>query len=104
MLYETDEFTIRAIADTIRLRADLGGSSSDVSEIYRRQDGALVERQESVREFRFRLVGQRIEITFPCPPNANCLPPPHLILKPSPGGLMVPAARPRFYARVEYEP
>lgn len=55
-------------------------------------------------ELRFRVDDQRIEIEEVCPPNASCLPPPHLIARAVRGGLRVEETygdrNPLFYAPV----
>jgi hypothetical protein len=39
--------------------------------------------------FSYRLREGRVEISFPCPPNALCMAPPHLYAAPVDGGLRV---------------
>jgi hypothetical protein len=98
--------TIHALADTLRFGSDGRGTRSVVQETVTHADGARSGRAHGQQEFFYHIVRGRVEIGFPCPPNANCMPPPHLVARRAAGGLTVEAPRqtlraPMRYARVE---
>jgi hypothetical protein len=81
--------TLVVIADTIRLGSDGTGSESGVELLV---DNTLPEgglKQGYEREFNYRRTGHRIEVEFPCPPNALmlCIAPPHYVGTFTAGGL-----------------
>jgi hypothetical protein len=107
VLYTNEFVRVRVLADTIRLRADGTGMRFGVWEFEPLQEGLELENPASGEtDLRFETVGANIEIAFVCPPNANCLPPPHLVAGKLSEGLLVniaPGQRvrlPLLYARV----
>ena len=98
----------RVYADTVRLAADGTGSSSGVTEFVPLAPAIpAVGPQGYSRPLHYRVGTNRIEIDWDCPPNANCIAPPHLIATVHNGGLQVqwgPQMRgrePMEYVRVE---
>ena len=89
LLIDYPHYRLRVDEDELRLNADGTGRriTAGVGERLDVQDGPEPVVWDT--DLRFRIVGQRIEIEEVCPPNATCLPPPHLIARPVPGGLRV---------------
>jgi hypothetical protein len=92
------------LTDTVRLGPDGTGSQSGVYE------WIGVDSQGPMwgsSEIRYRRLGTYIEIDYVCPPNANCVPPPHLIGQRIAGGLRLEWAptlsgrSPMIYRQVE---
>lgn len=85
--------------DTIRLEA------RGVGTVWGWSDTGPVRWSDSIR---FRVVDSRIEMEFICPPDALCVPPPHLVARRVPGGIRLErtfANAPRlFYFRVRASP
>ena len=107
VLYTNEFVRVRVLADTIRLRADGTGMQFGVHESEPLQEG--LELENPVRgetDLRYEIVGANIEIAHVCPPNANCLPPPHFIARKPSEELLVHSAPgqlvrvPLFYTRV----
>jgi hypothetical protein len=77
-----------ATADTIRFNSD--GQGVETGSHYMVPAGGASQNPVAVRAtFSFRVVNGNAEVTFPCPPNANCAPPPHWIVMRTPGGVHV---------------
>ena len=82
--------TVRIIADTLRLRADGNGSFVSVRVIELWSSSQLpvaATRLES--ELTYRIIDSRVEMTFICPPNAQCAAGPHLVGQRVPRGMIV---------------
>jgi hypothetical protein len=78
----TNEFyETRVFSDTIRLRADQTGTQTSVHEAIPLAPGIPAEGLLVYSaSFQYEIGGKnRIEIGFDCPPNANCIAPPHLV-------------------------
>jgi hypothetical protein len=70
--------TIRIVADTLRLDgAGRGVHVSVLETTHVRGPAPSTARQTT--ELGYRVVGDRVEITHVCPPDANCVPGPHLV-------------------------
>ena len=102
VLYAVNGRSVRVIAETLQFTPDLRGRLSTNREI--ESPGAAVEPAGWATAFTFRLISDRIEVAFPCPPNANCLPPPHLVLRQTADGVLADfamgARTPLVYARL----
>jgi hypothetical protein len=92
LLFDNDLVSGFAIADTIRLRADGSGSRIHVA----RYDGiasSLASRAPnnsvSNSELHFQVVGGVLEITYVCPPNADCAAGPHALAVRTAAGLNI---------------
>ena len=105
VIWESEERTVWVTSGSIRLRADGSGTISGAEQSISRQDGLPpTNTGYSERPIRFRTDGLRIEIEIVCAPNESCLPPPHLVARPTPGGLRVSyfeLRTPLHYARVD---
>lgn len=105
VLFTTEYARVGVLADTVRLNADGTGTQVRVSESEPLVEGIAPESPTRVEgALRFETVGSRIEVTFFCPPNANCAPPPHRVARAVSEGLRVVVAAgqrvPLLYARV----
>jgi hypothetical protein len=78
-LYDDEWSTVSIVADTIRLTSARSGEHVRVAHIHRK----LLEQPDTTavwrQSFGYQIRGKRIEIGYPCPELANCLPPPHEI-------------------------
>ena len=73
------DVTVHIVADTLRLRLNGSGSHSGVQRIVSPgsgPDGNLIPQSG---DFTYEQVGDRVEITFACPPNALCIRGPHIV-------------------------
>ena len=109
VLYSNEYVRVRVLADTLRLNADGSGTRIGLRDVEPLQQGVAPAGETRVEgEFRFWTANGRVEVDFICPPNANCVAPPHLVARPVPGGLRVDfdlgARVPLFYARVAGAP
>ena len=105
LLFATEYVRVRVLADTVRLNADGSGIQISVLESEPLVKGIAPEGPARGEvPLRFETVNGRIEVTFICPPNANCAPPPHLVARAVSEGLRVEVAAgyrlPLLYARV----
>jgi hypothetical protein len=105
VLYTTGTVTVRVFADTLRFALDHRGAQITVREsdpVAGGPSGGPVH-WESL--FTFRIVEGRIEVGYDCPPGADCVAPPHLVLRPIPNGLQADFALggrlPLIYERVD---
>jgi len=90
VMWENELNTVLVTSGTIRLRPDGSGTVSGTEESIPRQDGLPATNTSRLDvPIRFRTDGVRIEIEFLCPANANCSPPPHIVARPTLGGLRV---------------
>ena len=77
-----------ATADTIRFNSD--GQGAETGSQYMVPAGGAPQNPMAVRgTFSFRVVNGKAEVTLPCPPNANCVPPPHWIVVRTRAGVHV---------------
>jgi hypothetical protein len=102
----TNEFaTVRVFADTLRFTPDGRGSINTIRENEPRAGDGPTQRYAWQTAFSYRVVEDRIEVAFDCPPNANCVKPPHLVLRETPTGLRADfalgARLPLFYTQVD---
>jgi hypothetical protein len=86
--FSSAEVTRRVHADTIRLGADGRGMEVSVVETTF-AGGARHGPQRTETQLGYRIVGGRVEISYACPPNANCVAGPHLIARYRDGALDV---------------
>ena len=104
VLYTTQTVVVRVFADTLRFTADRRGISTTVRESEPVTGGPATEPRRGETGFSFRVADGRIEVAFDCPINANCVAPPHLVLKRTDAGLRADfalvARTPLLYARV----
>jgi len=102
VLYTVNGMSVRVIAETLQFTPDLRGRLSTNREI--ESPGAPIEPASWATAFTFRFISERIEVAFPCPPNADCLAPPHLVLRQTADGLLADfalgARTPLVYARL----
>lgn len=79
IVMENEHATIVVLSDTLRFSGARRGVQVRHQEVTRSSTPETPAIQRYERAFGYRIAGDRIEIAFPCPPNANCLPPPHLV-------------------------
>lgn len=95
VLIEHDSFRFHVHSDELILNPDRTGRrlTTGLADLMDGEGPSQDVRWET--ELVFRVVGQRIEVEFVCPPNALmlCTPPPHLIGRRTPGGLRVESAQ-----------
>lgn len=107
VMWETEHHTVWVTSGAIRLRADGTGLISSIEESLPRQAGNSAAGTIGwERPIRFRTAGVRIEIEIVCAANESCLPPPHLVGRPTAGGLRVSwyeSTIPLHYARIADE-
>lgn len=100
--YTTPGFAARVLADTLRLAADGTGSEARraVNDPPAPDAGTPYA---TLSAFTYAVVGGRVEVTYVCPPNADCVAGPHLVARLEGGGLVVEQALaqrvPQVYAR-----
>jgi hypothetical protein len=111
VLYDNEIYAVRVISDTIRLRADGTGTISGIRDALPLHEGLPAEGPvHASTNIRFKALVKRIEIEYECPPNANCLPPPHLIAHLRSDGLTARwgpgmlGRSPLFYSQVQAAP
>lgn len=92
VLYTTDHSRVRVLSDTLVFRADGEGTRATILEFEPLNSDGPNQSSAMATTFGFRIVGTSIEVGFYCPPNANCVAPPHLVLRPTPNGLIAVAA------------
>jgi|RhiMetdeSRZDD1v2_1073273.scaffolds.fasta_scaffold785135_2 hypothetical protein len=104
LLFANEHITLRVLADTLRLTGDGSGVLARVAEAEHPNTSVPPDTVHGESAFRFHLARGRIEVAFECPINANCAPPPHIVARRTPDGLLVEAALgarvPQVYARV----
>jgi hypothetical protein len=104
VLYTTETWRIRIFADTLHFTSDGRGTIVTVRELEPLTGGPSPGPRRGQNGFGFRVIGNRIEVDFDCPPNANCTPPPDLVLRRTADGLRADVAQgartPLMYARV----
>jgi hypothetical protein len=90
VLVTTDLVQVRVFSDSIRLSSDGTGTISGVRQTTLLTPGTPAEAPEPITiPIHYRNQIDRLEIDFDCPPQANCIPPPHLIATVQQGGLQV---------------
>lgn len=82
MVFGSGVHQYEIVADTLRLAAD--GSGSEVVVMVPTQGGPSFRR---IDPYVYRIRGDSLELTFVCPPDADCTPPPHFIGKVTDTGL-----------------
>src|SRR5688500_10233723 len=80
---------MRVTADTLRLRDDGTGRYTSVRVIQQLGGPSAEIPTQLDSDLGFEIVGSRIDITFRCPPNANCIDGPHLVAHHNDGGLII---------------
>lgn len=103
VVFTSDDVSLRTIADT--LRVDPGGTGTRIIVgDYTPANGPRSEPTRSEGPFTYQIIDNTISIAFDCPPNANCVEPPHLIGRFSPLTLAITFALgqrvPQYYAQV----
>jgi hypothetical protein len=105
VLYANDYARVHVLADTLRFSADGSGLRTSVLTVEPLKATLAPSGGEPThRSFYFRIVGGRIEIGLDCPPNANCVAPPHLVGLRTHNGLRVSefgGNAPLLYARID---
>jgi hypothetical protein len=108
LLLENDYVIVRVLADTLRFAAHGRGTGVQVLESGPPTGASPTSPVRWEYAFGFRVVEDRIEIAFDCPPGADCAAPPHVVARPIPGGLRADFALiyrvPQTYARVSSSP
>lgn len=79
VLWTHEGHTLSVLADTIRLRSDGSGVHVRLQRLQPANSETTASPSSTRAPFAYRIVGERIEISYPCPPNANCIAPPHEI-------------------------
>jgi hypothetical protein len=92
VLYTTDHSRIWVLSDTLFFRADGQGTRTTLVEIEPLNSEAPNESSARAESFSFRIVRTSIEVNL-CPPNANCVAPPHLVLRPTANGLIAVSSK-----------
>jgi hypothetical protein len=88
VLLTTELVEVRVFSDSIRLNPDGTGTISGVRQATVLTPGTPAEAPAPITiPIHYRNQVDRIEIDFDCPPNANCVPPPHLIATVEADGL-----------------
>lgn len=93
VIAENELAVVRVIADTIRLYGNGTGVRARVTETTSDVTLDVVEpRPRSPESFVYRITGDRFEADFPCPPEASCVAPPHLVGTLSDAGQVLTSA------------
>jgi hypothetical protein len=104
VVYVSEDVTIRVLADTLRLGEGGVGTRIVLDHITTAGDPQPDNPIRGEFDFRFKIVRGVIEISYDCPPNANCVPPPHLVGHFSGDGLTIHHALgervPQVYSQV----
>lgn len=87
VLYTTDQSRVWVLSDTLVFRADAQGTRASLLEIEPLNSEGPNEPSARAESFSFRIVGTWIEVNL-CPPDANCVAPPHLVLRWTDSGLI----------------
>ena len=86
----TNEFAAWfAIADTIRFGVDGQGSEAGTVYVAPTNPGTRSDTTMYRGAFSYRVVNGKAEVIFFCSPNANCLPPPHMVATRTAEGLHI---------------
>jgi len=88
LLYTTEFVKIRVFADTLRFKIDGRGSISTFRESEPVKGDGPSEPFRWQTGLSYRVVEDRIEVTFDCPPNASCVKGPHILLREARAGLV----------------
>jgi hypothetical protein len=107
VLHSNDDVTVRVFAETLYFASTARGTFSTVREA----EPATGEPPSSANfktGFGFQTIDDGIEVGFDCPINANCVAPPHLVLRWISDGLRadfaLSARTPLIYARLPETP
>ncbi len=87
LLYTAGSVNVRVLADTLQFLSDRHGTQITVRESEPVSGEPSTGPLRWTSAFVFGITGGRIEVGFECPPNANCVAPPHLVLRPTGDGL-----------------
>jgi hypothetical protein len=87
LLYTNGAVNVRVFADTLQFLSDGHGTLITVRESEPVSGGPSSGPLRRENAFGFRITAARIEVGFECPPNADCVAPPHLILQRTGDGL-----------------
>lgn len=80
ILYDNEIYAVRVISDTIRLHANGTGLIAGVRDFLPLHEGLPPQPPVHQRtRIRYAASGDALEINFECPPDADCVPGPHLI-------------------------
>jgi hypothetical protein len=79
IVYVSEDVTIRVLADTLHLYEGGVGTRADLLHITTAGDPQPDNPIRGESHFTFRMARASFEISFDCPPNAHCAPPPHMI-------------------------
>jgi len=88
LLYTTEFVKIRVFADTLRFKIDGRGSINTLRESEPVKGDGPSEPFRWQSGFSYKVVDDRIEVAFDCPPNASCVKAPHLVLREARAGLV----------------
>lgn len=89
-LYRNEYVIVRVFADTLHLRSDGTATIASVRSTDPLQPGIDPTPPTLIASpAHYRLHDNRIEVAFDCPPNADCIPGPHLVAIPVKDGLEV---------------
>jgi hypothetical protein len=81
-LYTTEVGTLRGLSQSIRFGPTGTGSITETTELVPAESGAPgAGPTQTTLGFHWAEVSGRVEITYDCPPNANCAAGPHLIAR-----------------------
>ena len=103
VVYSFNGMTVRVIAETLQFTPNLRGRLSTIRE-RESATGGPIDPASWATVFVYDVVDDRIEVGFVCGPAANCVPPPHLVLRQTADGLRADYAvgtrTPLVYARL----
>jgi hypothetical protein len=93
LLYTNDYVSVRILSETLRFTTDDRGSRTVSYESTPLAGGFPTVANNGLEtrapeNFHWRVRNGRLEITYDCPINANCIAGPHLLLLPTTNGLL----------------
>jgi hypothetical protein len=104
VVYTSEDISIKVLADTLRVHGDGRGTRATVVHITTTIGPQPENPSSSESGFTYRIDRGRVAVSFDCPPNANCLAPPHLVGQVLSDGLTIDYALgervPQTYLRV----
>ena len=105
LLYTTEFVIFRVFAVTLRFTLNGRGSINTLRESEPVKGDGPTEPFRWQTGFSYKLIEDRVEVVFDCPPNASCVKGPHLVLRGISAGLRADfalgARLPLFYRQVD---
>lgn len=87
VLYTNDHVTVRVLNESLHFTSARRGTRITLRESQPLSGEPPTGLRRGEATFGFRVTDGRIEVAFDCPPNANCVAPPHLVLRRTADGL-----------------